>query len=59
MDPRIDRLRGLLAIGVLLGHASDLTQFAVPNPERLPAVWRPGLGGVLIHDDAALYLAAI
>jgi peptidoglycan/LPS O-acetylase OafA/YrhL len=25
MDPRIDRLRGLLAFGVMLGHASDLS----------------------------------
>lgn len=31
MDPRIDRLRGLLAIGVLLGHAIDLAQLPVPN----------------------------
>jgi peptidoglycan/LPS O-acetylase OafA/YrhL len=31
MDPRIDRLRGLLAIGVLLGHAIDLAQMSVPN----------------------------
>jgi peptidoglycan/LPS O-acetylase OafA/YrhL len=32
MDPRIDRLRGLLAIGVLLGHAIDLAQLSVSNP---------------------------
>jgi peptidoglycan/LPS O-acetylase OafA/YrhL len=32
MDPRIDRLRGLLAIGVLLGHAIDLAQLSTPNP---------------------------
>lgn len=32
MDPRIDRLRGLLAIGVLLGHAIDLAQISVTNP---------------------------
>ena len=32
MDPRIDRLRGLLAIGVLVGHAIDLAQSSVPNP---------------------------
>jgi peptidoglycan/LPS O-acetylase OafA/YrhL len=31
MDPRIDRLRGLLAIGVLLGHAIDLAQLSAPN----------------------------
>jgi len=31
MDPRIDRLRGLLAIGVLVGHAIDLAQASVPN----------------------------
>lgn len=28
MDPRIDRLRGLLAIGVLLGHAIDLARLS-------------------------------
>jgi peptidoglycan/LPS O-acetylase OafA/YrhL len=32
MDPRIDRLRGLLAIGVLLGHAIDLARISAPNP---------------------------
>jgi peptidoglycan/LPS O-acetylase OafA/YrhL len=32
MDPRIDRLRGLLAIGVLVGHAIDLAQSSVANP---------------------------
>jgi peptidoglycan/LPS O-acetylase OafA/YrhL len=32
MDPRIDRLRGLLAIGVLLGHAIDLARISTPNP---------------------------
>jgi peptidoglycan/LPS O-acetylase OafA/YrhL len=32
MDPRIDRLRGLLAIGVLLGHAIDLAHMSAPNP---------------------------
>jgi peptidoglycan/LPS O-acetylase OafA/YrhL len=32
MDPRIDRLRGLLAIGVLLGHAIDLAQLSAANP---------------------------
>jgi peptidoglycan/LPS O-acetylase OafA/YrhL len=32
MDPRIDRLRGLLAIGVLLGHTIDLVQVSVSNP---------------------------
>jgi peptidoglycan/LPS O-acetylase OafA/YrhL len=31
MDPRIDRLRGLLAIGVLLGHAIDLAHLSAPN----------------------------
>ena len=31
MDPRIDRLRGLLAIGVLLGHAIDLAHLSVPT----------------------------
>lgn len=31
MDPRIDRLRGLLAIGVLLGHAIDLAHMSAPN----------------------------
>lgn len=31
MDPRIDRLRGLLAIGVMLGHAIDLSQLSVPS----------------------------
>lgn len=31
MDPRIDRLRGLLAIGVLLGHAIDLAHLPVPD----------------------------
>jgi peptidoglycan/LPS O-acetylase OafA/YrhL len=32
MDPRIDRLRGLLAIGVLLGHAIDLARISAPTP---------------------------
>ncbi len=32
MDPRIDRLRGLLAIGVLLGHAIDLARLSTANP---------------------------
>lgn len=32
MDPRIDRLRGLLAIGVLLGHAIDLAQLSASHP---------------------------
>jgi peptidoglycan/LPS O-acetylase OafA/YrhL len=32
MDPRIDRLRGLLAVGVLLGHAIDLAALSAPNP---------------------------
>jgi peptidoglycan/LPS O-acetylase OafA/YrhL len=32
MDPRIDRLRGLLAIGVLLGHAIDLARISTTNP---------------------------
>lgn len=31
MDPRIDRLRGLLAIGVLLGHAIDLARLSAPH----------------------------
>lgn len=31
MDPRIDRLRGLLAIGVLLGHAIDLAHLSAPH----------------------------
>lgn len=31
MDPRIDRLRGLLAIGVLLGHVIDLAHLSAPN----------------------------
>ena len=32
MDPRIDRLRGLLAIGVLLGHAIDLAGMSTAAP---------------------------
>jgi peptidoglycan/LPS O-acetylase OafA/YrhL len=32
LDPRIDRLRGLLAIGVLLGHAIDLARMSTANP---------------------------
>jgi peptidoglycan/LPS O-acetylase OafA/YrhL len=32
MDPRIDRLRGLLAIGVLLGHAIDLARISTAAP---------------------------
>jgi peptidoglycan/LPS O-acetylase OafA/YrhL len=32
MDPRIDRLRGLLAIGVLLGHAIDLARISAADP---------------------------
>jgi len=32
MDPRIDRLRGLLAIGVLLGHAIDLAHISTTAP---------------------------
>ena len=38
----------------------ELARFATPSPERVPTTWRPGLGGVLIHDHdtGALHLAA-
>ena len=32
MDPRIDRLRGLLALGVMLGHTIDLARLSTVEP---------------------------
>lgn len=52
MDPRIDRLRGLLAIGVLLGHAIDLAQLSASNPSgtlfSLAMATRPYYGFVCV-----------
>ncbi len=52
MDPRIDRLRGILAIGVLLGHAIDLAQLSAPNPSgtlfSIATATRPFYGFVCV-----------
>jgi peptidoglycan/LPS O-acetylase OafA/YrhL len=52
MDPRIDRLRGLLAIGVLLGHAIDLAQKSASNPSgtlfSMAMATRPYFGFVCV-----------
>jgi peptidoglycan/LPS O-acetylase OafA/YrhL len=52
MDPRIDRLRGLLAIGVLLGHAIDLARISTPNPSgtlfSIAVATRPYFGFICV-----------
>jgi peptidoglycan/LPS O-acetylase OafA/YrhL len=58
MDPRIDRLRGLLAIGVLLGHAIDLARLSAPNPSgtlfSLAQAARPYFGFICVVGFIAL-----
>lgn len=58
LDPRIDRLRGLLAIGVLLGHAIDLARLSTPNPSgtlfSIAGATRPFFGFVCVVGFIAL-----
>jgi peptidoglycan/LPS O-acetylase OafA/YrhL len=58
MDPRIDRLRGLLAIGVLLGHAIDLARISTPNPSgtlfSIAVATRPYYGFICVVGFIAL-----
>jgi peptidoglycan/LPS O-acetylase OafA/YrhL len=43
MDPRIDRLRGYLAIGVMLGHAIDLAHLSTPDATAVSMIYRIAL----------------
>jgi peptidoglycan/LPS O-acetylase OafA/YrhL len=58
MDPRIDRLRGLLAIGVLLGHAIDLARLSAPTPSgtlfSIAVATRPFFGFICVVGFIAL-----
>ena len=58
MDPRIDRLRGLLAIGVLLGHAIDLARISTLNPSgtlfAIAGATRPYFGFICVVGFIAL-----
>jgi peptidoglycan/LPS O-acetylase OafA/YrhL len=58
MDPRIDRLRGLLAIGVLLGHAIDLARISTPDPTgtlySIAMATRPFYGFICVVGFIAL-----
>ena len=58
MDPRIDRLRGLLAIGVLLGHAIDLARLSTVAPAgtlfAIAMATRPYFGFICVVGFIAL-----
>jgi peptidoglycan/LPS O-acetylase OafA/YrhL len=58
VDPRIDRLRGLLAIGVLLGHAIDLARLSAAAPSgtlfSIAVAARPFFGFICVVGFIAL-----